>query len=75
MVRAAELRKHSFEVLRHLVAVGSVLKDGETGQRGFVITGEESYLEPYNGAVRNLPAEMTALRQLLADRAGPAGSA
>jgi PAS domain S-box-containing protein len=28
----------------------SLLKDAETGQRGFILTGRESYLEPYNRA-------------------------
>jgi PAS domain S-box-containing protein len=28
----------------------SVLKDAETGQRGFILTGQERYLEPYNAA-------------------------
>lgn len=55
---------HSHEVLEHTANVLSVLKDAETGQRGYVITGEESYLEPYNNAVESLPAVMRELREL-----------
>ena len=32
------------------------LRDAETGQRGFVITGKESFLSPYYGALAQLPA-------------------
>ena len=53
------------ETLRELRQVDDVLstvKDAETGQRGFLLTGSESYLEPYNHAIENLPAQMEALR-------------
>jgi PAS domain S-box-containing protein len=33
----------------------SLVKDAETGQRGFIITGRESYLEPYNKATAAVP--------------------
>jgi len=32
--------------------------DAETGQRGFVITGREEYLEPYTFALEAMPAEL-----------------
>ena len=41
---------HTHEVIEGLEHVLSVLKDAETGQRGFILTGEERYLEPYNAA-------------------------
>src|SRR5215471_2394345 len=37
------------------------LLEAETGQRGFLLTGREEYLEPYRTAVRNLPGVMTQL--------------
>src|ERR1700724_2860428 len=40
----------------------STLKDAETGQRGFVITGDEKYLEPYNTALARLPEELASLK-------------
>lgn len=33
----------------------STIKDAETGQRGFMITGDESYLRPFETANRDLP--------------------
>ncbi len=38
--------------------------DAETGQRGFLLTGEARYLEPYDRAVRLVPAEMATLNRL-----------
>src|SRR5690349_8869009 len=38
------------------------LVDAETGQRGFIITGEDRYLEPYQAAVQAIPGRMTKLR-------------
>jgi CheY-like chemotaxis protein/CHASE3 domain sensor protein len=58
----------SIEVLAQLNSVLSTLKDAETGQRGFLLTGNESYLEPYSTAKSALPVELTALRGLFAKR-------
>ncbi len=44
----------------------STVKDAETGQRGFVITGRETYAQPYQQAVTELSAEMAALRRATA---------
>src|SRR5262245_28311871 len=42
------------QVLDSLAAVISSAKDAETGQRGFVITGDPEFLEPYNQAVASI---------------------
>src|SRR5438132_740737 len=42
----------------------STLKDAETGQRGFVITGIDGYLEPYRSASARIHDELEELRQL-----------
>jgi len=48
---SAEWVRHTHEVLTGLEGLLSGIKDAETGQRGYVITGESRYLEPYNTAV------------------------
>jgi methyl-accepting chemotaxis protein len=58
---------HTHEVLERIASVLSMLKDAETGQRGFVITGDEDYLEPYNDGVEGLPKAIKELRELTAD--------
>jgi hypothetical protein len=42
----------------------SQIKDAETGQRGYILTGEESYLKPYNEAVKIGNIEVRKLREL-----------
>ncbi len=41
--------------------------DQETGQRGFLITGEDSFLEPYHNGQAQLVKDITALRTRLVD--------
>jgi signal transduction histidine kinase len=48
----------------------STLKDAETGQRGYLITGDETYLQPYNEAVAGIDRGLRELRELW-----PAGAA
>ena len=50
---------HTHEVIEGLEDVLSVLKDAETGQRGFVLTGQQRYLEPYNAAASQLQHRST----------------
>jgi signal transduction histidine kinase len=42
----------------------SALEDAETGQRGFVITGDGRYLDPYESARSRLQGEIDRLREL-----------
>src|ERR1700729_4206525 len=58
----------TIELLGRLEGLLSTLKDAETGQRGFLLTGEESYLAPYTDAKDALPNEFKATRALLVDR-------
>ncbi len=44
----------TYETIAHLEMVVSLAKDAETGQRGFVITGNPDYLEPYNQATADI---------------------
>ena len=58
----------TIEVLGRLEGLFSTLKDAETGQRGFLLTGEESYLAPYIGAKEALADGFKSLRTLLFNR-------
>jgi methyl-accepting chemotaxis protein len=58
---------HSQQVLDHLAGVLSLLGDAETGQRGYIITGDEAFLEPYRSGVAGVPTVVKELRQLTAD--------
>ena len=48
---------------QELLEFVSSLKDAETGQRGFVITGREEYLDPYNTATSRIPLLLRELKQ------------
>jgi CheY-like chemotaxis protein/CHASE3 domain sensor protein/putative methionine-R-sulfoxide reductase with GAF domain len=50
LLKNAEQVRHTNEVRFALESIISSLKDAETGQRGFLITGQDEYLEPYIGA-------------------------
>jgi PAS domain S-box-containing protein len=53
----------SRRILLELTETLSAVKDAETGQRGYLLTGDDSYLAPYNDANTSLDAH---LRQLTA---------
>jgi signal transduction histidine kinase/CheY-like chemotaxis protein/CHASE3 domain sensor protein len=56
------------ELLGRIQALLSTLKDAETGQRGYLLTGEEAYLSPYTDAKDQLPDEIKSVRALLVNR-------
>src|SRR5262245_5450130 len=56
--RATLAVRNAMQISEGQVAIQRTLRlliDAETGQRGFVITGREEYLEPYRAAVAELP--------------------
>ncbi|MGA2261858.1 MAG: PAS domain S-box protein [Acidobacteriota bacterium] len=54
-------------MLQSLDHILSVLKDAETGQRGFILTGEEPYLKPYNSATAEVQQDVDLLSSLAPD--------
>ncbi|PMB44398.1 two-component system sensor histidine kinase/response regulator, partial [Fischerella thermalis CCMEE 5201] len=61
------LQAHTYEVIDEIDDLLSQIKDAETAQRGYLITGEKRYLEPYNNALPNIQQNLKELRQLTAD--------
>jgi CHASE3 domain sensor protein len=58
---------HTHAVLERTATVLSLLKDAETGQRGYVITGDESFLDPYRAAGPAIATAVDDLRRLTSD--------
>jgi CheY-like chemotaxis protein/CHASE3 domain sensor protein len=58
---------HTHTVIEELDTLLSSLTDAETGQRGFIITGDEAYLEPYNNALATISKQLKSLRELTKD--------
>ena len=67
LIEASGWQTHTHIVLRNLEGALSELKDAETGQRGYIITGQESYLEPYHAAIKEVWQVSGELRKLTAD--------
>ena len=66
-LRVISLRRQSMahhDAVAQMERLLSTVKDVETGQRGFVITGDESYLEPYERARPQVQVEIDHLRRL-----------
>lgn len=63
-LRAEVERSHKTRA--QIQRVFSLLQDAETGQRGYVITGEERFLEPYREAETQLADQVDRLERLYA---------
>lgn len=48
LLDSAELVRHTNEVILEMEEIKAAVVDAETGQRGFIITGDESFLQPFN---------------------------
>ena len=69
LVTASQQVAHSRDITEALSAVFSNLQDAETGERGFVITEDDAYLEPYRSARASIDEDLQHLDSLI-----PSGS-
>ena len=58
---------HSHEVITGLERILSMTKDAESGQRGYLVTGNPLYLEPYHAAIESLHARLDEVEALVSD--------
>jgi signal transduction histidine kinase len=61
----AQAIRRSMEVERELVGMLVILTDAETGQRGYLLTGDAVYLEPYRSAVGRVEVQFDMLGAML----------
>ena len=61
-IEAAEIARQSVGQLMN------TMLDAETGTRGFLLTGDAKYLQPYNSAIAQLGENLEQLRRLLVDQ-------
>jgi PAS domain S-box-containing protein len=54
-----------------IIALQASLADAETGQRGFLLTGNDRYLDPYRQAVAAIPANLDQLARIDSSRRRP----
>jgi CHASE3 domain sensor protein len=67
LANTSRLVTHTHEVLEHIANVLSLVQDAETGQRGYIITGDEAFLDPYQTGTASVRSVVKELRQLTAD--------
>ena len=67
LVETAGQVTHTHQVIENLEQLISLLKDAETGQRGYIITGENRYLDPYTAALGQIDQTLKEIRNLTQD--------
>ncbi|HPI04954.1 MAG TPA: response regulator [Saprospiraceae bacterium] len=67
LLDSARLVNHTNDVTYKIENVLSILKDAETGQRGFLLTGQEMFLDPYNGAYVKAMSSIEEVKDLTGD--------
>jgi signal transduction histidine kinase len=70
LLRNAEDRQwvvHTYQVMGQLDAILQGMTDAETGERGYILTGENSYLAPYQRGLSEVRDNIAAVRRLTSD--------
>ena len=75
MQKIAALTLESSTIQANISGVLKDLTDMETGQRGYLLTGDAAYLQPHTDAKGRIGGDFASLRQGLANRAEPQRSA
>src|SRR5262245_51660399 len=60
--RAVSARRDARELLLQVELGLSDLRDAETGQRGYLLTGIDSYLAPFQSGTNDIPKRLTELK-------------
>lgn len=63
----AKMVARTHNTLLTLTQIMSIMKDAETGQRGYILTGETAYLAPYDEAVKNIRAKLIEIDEYTKD--------
>jgi methyl-accepting chemotaxis protein len=67
LLEARKLVVHSHEIIESTETLMSDMLDAETGQRGYLLTGDERYLAPYQSAVASIQQHILAISSLAAE--------
>ncbi|MBD2612637.1 response regulator [Nostoc punctiforme FACHB-252] len=67
LIETSRKENHTYQVLSQIEDLNLQLTKAETGQRGYIITGEQRYLEPYNAAMQSLNQTFKELQKLTLD--------
>ena len=67
--KTTKMVSHTNEVLQHAEALMSSVKDNESGARGYVLTGQKTFLEQVERSKKRAEIELNSLKSLTADNA------
>ncbi|MEH1824516.1 MAG: response regulator [Nostoc sp.] len=67
LIATSRKESHTYQVLSQLEELNLQLTNAETGQRGYIITGEQRYLEPYNSAIQVINQKVREIQRLTVD--------
>lgn len=67
LIETSKWVEHTHEVIERANLLGKLLVDMETGERGFLLVGEEEYLEPYNTGKKRFEKVMDEAKVLVSD--------
>ena len=62
------LSAHTDAVINGLDAVRTDMLDIETGERGYIVTGDDNYLQPYQSGLGRINQDLQSVRTLAADQ-------
>lgn len=71
--KADQWNTHTYKVLDKSSALIAAIVDQETGVRGFLVSGDENFLEPYHAGVKTFDQELSQLLTLTSDNAAQQG--
>ena len=69
LLKSAALVNHTNEVIREMRSISTALLNAETGQRGYLLTGEDEFLAPYLNARERAMKSYGAVKALTSDNA------
>jgi CHASE3 domain sensor protein len=64
-VESFEWVSHTLEIQRELATVEARMSEAESGQRGYLLTGQPRFLTPYTAATNDIRARLLNLRSLV----------
>ncbi len=70
LIESGKWVEHTHEVIAEARLLEKLIVDMETGERGFLITGKENFLEPFNSARQSWQSAIDRIKQLTSDNLG-----
>lgn len=67
LITSSKWVAHTHEVLSHASSLSKSMVDMETGQRGFMLTGNENFLEPYNSGQKIFDENIDSAKNQVSD--------